>query len=97
MSMAHADLTREQMAEAMDVTPSTISRWSGDLGTPPKRPYLIQWAAVTGVDLAWIEHGGNDPKPGPGASVRNDQLARLTARKHLRAHGVLPEHIRAAA
>jgi len=57
MKLALGDISRDEIARIMDVTPSTISRWMADKGAPPKRPYLIQWALATGVPVEWLETG----------------------------------------
>lgn len=57
LKMSLGEVSREEIARVMDVTPSTISRWMADKGAPPKRPYLIQWALATNVSLEWLETG----------------------------------------
>lgn len=84
LKMSLGDITREEIAVMMDVAPSTISRWMADKGAPPKRPYLVQWALVTGVPLRWLETGEGAPSPDPGRPT-DDKLARLTEAKKARA------------
>lgn len=51
------------------------------------RRTLIAWAQVTGVPLAWLEHGivVSDPDPGDGAPAPDgDEVARLAERKRRR-------------
>jgi transcriptional regulator with XRE-family HTH domain len=45
-----------EIAEYLDVTPTTISRWIHDK-TPVKRSAIMIWAATTGVDPEWLETG----------------------------------------
>lgn len=45
------------MAEELEVTRSTISRWMNDHGTPPRTIYVRQWAAVCGVPFEWLMYG----------------------------------------
>lgn len=82
--MDAAKVSREKMAEIMDVSPSTISRWCNDEDAPPpRRPYLHQWAMVTGVDPTWLETGAGSPNGGGGADPidRARALAQLAASK----------------
>lgn len=54
MAMEHAGIKRDQMAARMGVTPGTVTRWSHDIGSPPRAIYLEKWAEITGVPLAWL-------------------------------------------
>jgi transcriptional regulator with XRE-family HTH domain len=90
MSMDAAGLSRKDMAREMDVTESTISRWTNDGGKPPKRPNLVLWSQVTRVPLAWLEHGAVVEDPDPGEPVDRPEevsnaLDQLAARKRRRA------------
>lgn len=69
LKMSLGEVTRDEIARVMDVTPSTISRWMSDKGAPPKRPYLIQWALVTGVPVEWLETGTSTTSPPEGDPV----------------------------
>lgn len=83
LKMSLGDITRDEIAEIMDVTPSTISRWMSDKGAPPKRPYLLQWAMATGVPVEWLEYGHtSQSSPDPGQP--SDALSRLTEQKQSR-------------
>lgn len=68
MSQESAEVSRKALAEHLGVDPGTITRWTHDKGSPPKRAYLIQWAMMTGVPVEWLEHGatggGNDGPDG---------------------------------
>lgn len=57
LKMSLGEMSRDEIARIMDVTPSTISRWMADKGAPPKRPYLIQWALATGTPVEWLATG----------------------------------------
>lgn len=56
-AMAHAGLDRDTMAAALEVDPTTISRWCHDHNRP-RRSHLIAWSSLTGVDLEWIDDHG---------------------------------------
>lgn len=101
LKMSLGGMSREQIAELMDVTPSTISRWMADKGAPPKRPYIVQWAMATNVDAEWLEKGVGSSEPtGPAGGPRGGRderaagLAKLAARKRPRHAGrpVNPEY-----
>lgn len=70
LKMSLGEVTREDIARVMDVTPSTISRWMADKGAPPRRPYLIQWALATSVSLEWLMTGHEDAPTMPPTSER---------------------------
>jgi transcriptional regulator with XRE-family HTH domain len=56
------------MAAQLGVSRETIGRWTSGRGEP-KRAGLLAWAAVTGVDLEWLETGKGpattSPDPDP--------------------------------
>lgn len=83
LRLALGEMTRDEIAATMDVTPGTISRWCADKGAPPKRPYIVQWALATGVPVEWLEHGIEPDTGGPdGGNVvtaRNSQTLRLAS------------------
>lgn len=67
MALAHGGVSRDEMADNLGVTPSTLSRWMGDKGAAPSRAYVSQWALSTGVSRAWLERGeGTVGGPGGG-------------------------------
>lgn len=54
--------------------------------TPIDRRTLIAWALITGVPLAWLEHGADEPDPGPNGGGEDhpgasDAVAKLAAGK----------------
>ena len=53
MALGHHKV--EWIAHELGVSRQTASRWMADNGAPPKRAYLQQWAALTGVDASWLE------------------------------------------
>lgn len=73
MALAHGGVTRDEMADNLGVTPSTLSRWMGDKGAAPSRAYVSQWALSTGVSRAWLERGEGavgGPDGGGGGSIK---------------------------
>jgi len=53
-----------EMAAALDISRTTISRWMSGRGNPPK-VYVKQWALITRTDPNWLLTGlpskPNDP------------------------------------
>lgn len=69
-AMGHAGMTTLEIAEAMDLSRTTVSRWMND-ATKPKRAFLMQFALVTGTNLEWLETG-NAPQPDGPEGVEGD-------------------------
>ncbi|MDR7253757.1 transcriptional regulator with XRE-family HTH domain [Nocardioides sp. BE266] len=92
MSLDEAGISVEEAAARMDVSRSTISRWLNGRGTAPKRPFLAQWALMTGVPVEWLENGegtgtptppdGGEPSPGVDTAI-----AKLAAGKRSATRG----------
>lgn len=64
LKLALGDDSVKGMADYLDVSRATISRWMADKGAPPKRGYLRLWAMRQGVPLEWLETG-EAPADGP--------------------------------
>lgn len=90
MALTEGKVSREEMADQLGVTVSTLSRWQGDRGTPPARAYVAQWALITGVSRSWLEHGIGPSDPGDGSGEdrpdASDAVAQLAHRKRSRTH-----------
>jgi transcriptional regulator with XRE-family HTH domain len=76
-----------EIAEYLDVTPTTVGRWINDRG-PVKRHILLTWAAATGVDPVWLETGTAGPQEGTGGNeyaIRdsNPEPADMSSRSRL--------------
>ena len=69
LKMALNEIPAHEMAEHLEVSRQTLSRWMADRGAPPKRAYILQWALRTGVDPVWLETGTADGGDG-GANER---------------------------
>lgn len=87
MALDMGNMKAEDMAQHLDVSRQTLSRWMHDVGAPPKRPFLIQWAMATGTSLAWLATGvaaSSDPTPDGESTTPSSELDRLAARKRAR-------------
>lgn len=54
IALERADIKADAMAQVLDVHRGTITRWTHDIGRPPRRVYLEKWAEITGVPYAWL-------------------------------------------
>jgi len=70
-SMRSAKVSREAMAEYLDVKPSTVSTWTGDRIIPGKQTLLL-WSLRCGVPLAWLQAGENPRPINPGGGNGQD-------------------------
>lgn len=52
----YAGLDQRQLAEQMGVSRQTVSNYE-NANTRPRRIVLNAWAAITGVEVAWLETG----------------------------------------
>ena len=60
-----AGYDQAQMAEALGVSPNTVSNYERGF-TRPRRPQLMAWALVTGVSFDWLEECAvRDSNPEP--------------------------------
>lgn len=91
MALAASGMSVQEMADELGVARGTLSRWMASEGAPPRRVYILQWAAITDVDLAWLEHGVTPPSGGPepvgrtaGADDDSDEARELAERKRRR-------------
>lgn len=87
IALADAGVKAEDMAAELGVSRQTITRWMTGQGAEPKRPFIKEWAAITGVSLAWLESGAvpHGPQtPGGLPASTPDKLASLTEAKRRR-------------
>lgn len=50
-----AGLNQEQMADKLNVSPSTLAAWESDRNRPRDLAGIArQWSDITGIDPAWI-------------------------------------------
>ncbi len=68
LARRHAQMTQADMAAAIQLAPLSINRYERGLRAP-KAHVLMAWAAVTGVDLTWLETGEVPSPGGDGTSV----------------------------
>lgn len=64
-----AGLSQEQLAEAMGISRRTVSTYEGDAGATVKRPTLLAWAMLCGVDMDWLKSGEAPGPSDPGANM----------------------------
>lgn len=69
-AMAHAGMNAGDVADAMGVNRTTISRWINDT-TTPKRAFIWQFALLTRTNREWLETG-NAPQPDGPEGVDGD-------------------------
>ena len=74
MAMTWAGYGREDMATEIGVSPSTISRWTNDVGEPPHRGYIVTWATFTRCDLQWLFTGEQPTNGGPVELAGDEEL-----------------------
>lgn len=55
MSLEHAGIKADEMAQQLHVHRGTVTRWTHDIGSPPRAIYLERWAQITRVPLAWLQ------------------------------------------
>lgn len=77
-SLAHAEISVEEIADEMGVSRSTVSRWLNDRGAPPKAAYVKMWAFRTGVPFAWLSD--TDPTGRGGSKIRTASPNRQVTR-----------------
>lgn len=61
IAMERANLKAEYMAEELGVHRGTITRWTHDIGRPPRPIYLRHWAELCGVRFEWL--AGDHARP----------------------------------
>ena len=92
MQMALRDSGKavQDVADELDVSRATVSRWLNDKGTGPRRPFLVAFALSTGVSIDWLASGDMPTQPTPprprGTTPKpaNASLEKLTATKRAR-------------
>lgn len=57
MSLASAGMHAFEMAERLEVSRATVSRWMAHRGAPPHKIFIRQWAALTHTDVDWLLTG----------------------------------------
>lgn len=54
IAMERAGIKAEEAAITLGVHRGTITRWTHDIGSPPRAIYLEKWADMCHVPLAWL-------------------------------------------
>lgn len=62
IALERADIKAEAMATELGVHRGTITRWTHDIGKPPRPVYLREWAAACGVSYAWLAGATDNAK-----------------------------------
>jgi transcriptional regulator with XRE-family HTH domain len=65
-ALKHSGLTKEELAERMEVSPNTVRNWAHGHVKHMSRGGLLLWAQETGVDADWLLTGkrpGNAETP----------------------------------
>lgn len=62
LALESADMSVQQMADALGYSRSTISRWLNDQDEP-RAAVKAQWCLLTGVDRDWLETGEASSTP----------------------------------
>lgn len=68
LARRHAGLTQTELANMLDTTQLSITRYERGKRVP-KSAILMAWSAVTGVDYHWLETGEAPSPDGDGASA----------------------------
>lgn len=69
MAMERAGLKAEEMADLMDVHRGTITRWTHDIGSPPRSIYLQKWAEICRVRYDWLAGDADRPRARVGSTI----------------------------
>lgn len=69
-----AGLSQDEFESITGISRRSISAYESDVRVP-RRPQLIAWAMATGVPLAWLERGTENPRQdGPDGGVTLPRL-----------------------
>jgi transcriptional regulator with XRE-family HTH domain len=78
LKMALGDLSAHEMADALEVSRGTVSRWMADKGAPPRAVYVRQWALITRTDPSWLLTGrATTPPNTPAGSQTTSAYAAI--------------------
>lgn len=75
IALERADIKAEVMATELGVHRGTITRWTHEIGKPPRPVYLREWAAICGVPYAWLAGDAADTSDGSGRDTRHYETA----------------------
>lgn len=68
LKMALGTMASHDMADALEVSRTTVSRWMADRGAPPRSVYVKQWALITRTNAEWLLAGRSQDPRTPGGS-----------------------------
>ena len=77
IAMERSGLKAEDMAERLGVHRGTITRWTHDIGSPPRPIYVQSWANLCRVPYFWLAGDTYDRDPS-GRQANAGAVARLT-------------------
>ncbi|MGH3735856.1 MAG: helix-turn-helix domain-containing protein [Micromonosporaceae bacterium] len=94
-SLDWAGVSAQEMADELDVSRGTISRWCNDHGTPPRSIYVRAWATRCKVPMVWLQYGdeglprvdSNHQPAGRGVEPPSTLQMRAAFRKTMRRSG----------
>jgi transcriptional regulator with XRE-family HTH domain len=73
MALVQGRMSVQSMAEALEVSRATASRWMSDTGRPPRTVFIKQWALITGTDVQWLLTGYAPPSSPSSTPLDNLQ------------------------
>jgi hypothetical protein len=82
IAMERADLKAEEMASELGVHRGTITRWTHDIGSPPRAIYLHRWADLCHVSFAWLAGDLADPSARSAAGRVTTSNSRVSSRSN---------------
>jgi transcriptional regulator with XRE-family HTH domain len=70
-ALSHAGISVQEIADVLQVSRTTISRWINDKGAPPRPIYVKEWSLKCGVDYGWLATG-EEPEENISAARATD-------------------------
>ena len=87
LKMALGPMHANEMAAALEISRTTISRWMSGRGRIPPTVYIRQWALITRTDPTWLLTGQQPSTSGPGNTRKYPSDASLIYLHSLRPTG----------
>lgn len=83
MALEHGSVSRQEIAAELGVDPATITRWTHDVGAPPKVAYKKQWALRCGVPYEWLVSGNTELGGDSELTVTSPRSGDIPTRRNL--------------